>query len=307
MEKSLNIMGVETQYSSRGLVYKTSEEGVLAVPAEILDSLVGEINTLRQQLNNSLNRGDLINLNTDKVSRAYGVTNHNNNDTGEVLVPLNEFRNLISSTGTTGVSSNMILGMQKQMEKMREVQEYSNRKNSSLKKQIVELQQEKLKADNEIKELNEMVGSFSTVGVSNAFAEARTKSIETRRKSHDANAAKIIDLTVQGYSVYEIQGILADEFDVDINIVTIYRAISVKEDGDRDRVLTLYEDYISQLGDSSKEDILDWFETTRIKKLKLVSKDTFIRMFGAEALPEPDKYIVDEFYSTGNINQKSMS
>lgn len=113
-------------------------------------------------------------------------------------------------------------------------------------------------------------------------------------KKSDKTAAMIISLAVQRYDVETIQQILSDK----VKPATIYRAISVKEDKDRERILNLYAEYPNEFNGVSEKELIQWFEATRIKKLHLIKKEEFISKYGEAALPEKDKYITEDYYST---------
>lgn len=152
------------------------------------------------------------------------------------------------------------------------------------------------------KELSELKSISLNEKRSNSTMKAREKSIELRSKKSRELASFILASIVKGISVDKTRNIASSYFGKDIKIATIYRALSVREDKDRERVLNLYADFPEEFSGVSEQELIQWFETSRIKKLHLVSKEDFISKYGETALPEKDKYITTEaYYSTNDM------
>lgn len=147
------------------------------------------------------------------------------------------------------------------------------------------------------KELSELKSISLNEKRNNSTAKAREKSIELRSKKSRELASFILASIVKGTSVEETRVIASSYFGKEVKPATIYRALSVKEDKDRERILNLYAEYSEQFDGVSKQELIQWFETTRIKKLHLLSKEDFISKYGETALPERDQFITEDYYS----------
>lgn len=186
----------------------------------------------------------------------------------------------------------MLEDMQKQLNVAIPKLQEANSENKRLREEMSKLRSasievEKLQA--KVADLQKQIEELKS-SATNRMSKAR----KVKMKKSDKTAAMIISLAVQRYDVGAIQQILSDK---DIKIATIYRALSVREDVDRERVLKLYTEYPETFQGVSKEDLIKWFETNRIKKLHLISKEDFIKKYGETALPEKDKYITEDYYS----------
>lgn len=106
---------------------------------------------------------------------------------------------------------------------------------------------------------------------------------------------------MKGYSVKEIVQELNDE----VTERTVYRALSVKEDTDLQRITTILHQFkeVFDSHDVMKDDVLKWFTELRVKKLRLVTRDELIKYFGEETLnvARRDAYVQGEYYNVKNI------
>lgn len=113
-------------------------------------------------------------------------------------------------------------------------------------------------------------------------------------------AAEVICNVVRGLSVKKALKHL-EENNLCIDASTAYRAISVKADGDKERIFTIFTEF-PEVFDSyhiSEQELLTWFEKERIKKLHLLSEQEVIESFGKDALKGivPDKYAGDIYFN----------
>ena len=114
-------------------------------------------------------------------------------------------------------------------------------------------------------------------------------------------SAQALCYAVKGYSVKEIVQELNDE----VTERTVYRALSVKEDADLQRITTILHQF-REIFDShnvTEDDVLKWFTELRVRKLRLVTKAEVIRRFGEEALDisRKDTYVCGEYYDMRGI------
>ena len=179
--------------------------------------------------------------------------------------------------------------MQKQHEIVVTKLKEANSEIKRLKEELAKMRGTLQEKDNNVANLQKEIDTLKS-----SAKERMSNARQVKMKKSDQIAAMIISLAVQRYDVGAIQQILSDK---DIKIATIYRALSVREDVDRERVLKLYTEYPETFQGVSKEDLIKWFETNRIKKLHLISKEDFIKKYGETALPEKDKYITEDYYS----------
>ena len=114
-------------------------------------------------------------------------------------------------------------------------------------------------------------------------------------------SAQTLCYAVKGYSVKEIVQELNDE----VTERTVYRALSVKEDTDLQRITTILHQFkeVFDSHDVTEDDVLKWFTGLRVKKLRLVTRDELIKYFGEETLnvARRDAYVQGEYYNVKNI------
>lgn len=114
-------------------------------------------------------------------------------------------------------------------------------------------------------------------------------------------SAQTLCYAVKGYSVKEIVQELNDE----VTERTVYRALSVKEDTDLQRITTILHQFkeVFDSHDVTEDDVLKWFTGLRVKKLRLVTRDELIKYFGKETLnvARRDAYVQGEYYNVKNI------
>ena len=190
----------------------------------------------------------------------------------------------------------MLEDMQKQLDVAIPKLQEANSENKRLREEMSKLRSASIeveKLQSKVADLQKQLEELKS-SATNRMSKAR----EVKMKKSAQTAAMIISLAVQRYDVETIRQILSDK---DIKIATIYRARSVKEDKDRERILNLYAEYPNEFNGVSKEDLIKWFETNRIKKLHLISKEEFISKYGEAVLPEKDKYITEDYYSTKDM------
>ena len=114
-------------------------------------------------------------------------------------------------------------------------------------------------------------------------------------------SAQTLCYAVKGYSVKEIVQELNDE----VTERTVYRALSVKEDSDLQRITTILHQFkeVFDSHDVTEDDVLKWFTGLRVKKLRLVTRDELIKYFGEEALniAGRDAYVQGEYYDMRGV------
>lgn len=114
-------------------------------------------------------------------------------------------------------------------------------------------------------------------------------------------SAQALCYAVKGYSVKEIVQELNDE----VTERTVYRALSVKEDSDLQRITTILHQFkeVFDSHDVTEDDVLKWFTGLRVKKLRLVTRDELIKYFGEEALniAGRDAYVQGEYYDMRGV------
>lgn len=292
MEKKITIHNIDPQYAGVGCVFKTDNDKLCVIERETLNALLEKKNALHQKLSGAMYLGNNVDTGSDKVTKARVLLNNDRRDTGSVVVNKNELSSLINSSKRSGVSSNIVLTMQKKIDAMAELQKKSNTENKNLRTRIDELQTKYAKSEKD-KEICQNVQGY---GQSNSFSDARLKVNQKKKRVRDANAALIIDMAVAEYNVYEIQRTLEEQYNISVSLSTIYRALSVKKDEDKQRLMTLFDSYISEKGNCTREILVDWFEKTRIKKLKLLCQEDYIKKYGADNLPDRDWIILSDAY-----------
>lgn len=114
-------------------------------------------------------------------------------------------------------------------------------------------------------------------------------------------SAQALCYAVKGCSVKEIVQELNDE----VTERTVYRALSVKEDSDLQRITTILHQFkeVFDSHDVTEDDVLKWFTGLRVKKLRLVTRDELIKYFGEEALniAGRDAYVQGEYYDMRGV------
>lgn len=192
----------------------------------------------------------------------------------------------------------MLEDMQKQLDVAIPELQKANNNNKKLREELASKDREiyRLKSTStEVEKLQAKVADLQKqleelkASATNRMSKAR----EVKMKKSDQTASMIISLAVKRYNVETIQQILSDK----VKPATIYRAISVKEDKDRERILNLYAEYPNEFNGVSEKELIQWFEATRIKKLHLISKEEFISKYGEAVLPVRDPFITEDYYS----------
>lgn len=151
-------------------------------------------------------------------------------------------------------------------------------------------------APEEIENLRMEIASLKEKRSSNTL-KAREKALEVKGKKAKELASIIVSLAMKKYSAEEIREILYSDYSREVKPATVYRAISVREDNDRQRILDLYNSFPENFQGVFEQDIIKWFEANRIKKLHLITKEEFIKKYGEEALPTRDQSMTDEYFS----------
>lgn len=280
MEKNITIKGIEFRYTELGCIFKTDNDSLYVIEQETMDSIIEKKRQLETKLKGSLYLGNNLKVDNEYISKVSMLLNNGNSDTGAVMILKKELVDLMESSKRSGVSSNMVLSMQKRMEKMADTYQASIHENKKLKMRIDEL----LNMISMNEKEKESCQNAHDSGQSTSFLDAREKMNQKRKDAKDAKAALILDLAVSGYKANQIQSILIEQHETEVALSTIYRALSVRKAEDRQRIVTLYQAYIAGKGKCSLDDVLKWYESTRNKKLKLVSAqdEEALNSFGEE-------------------------
>ena len=120
--------------------------------------------------------------------------------------------------------------------------------------------------------------------------------------------AQIINESMKGLSIAEIQESLKVIRGEEISHMTVYRALSVKLNEDRNRIISLFSDFSDVFSHFTERDVIIWFSKKRITKLKLVSKDAIVCRYGVIALEDyvKDPYVAGDYYSVRGTNLSSI-
>lgn len=339
VKKTFTQIGIDTQYGTIGFVYSTEDEQYKIIDVDTLNTLQKQIDSLKQSQAEAYFRGNIVRFNSDKISGAVSVVTRGNVETSEVIVSKRAIEDLLQSNNAGNVNSSVIINLNNQIRSLKSQIESLKEENKSLKQNpskvaMKDMQKQldvaipKLKEANiknkklreelerkdmevyrlkntstEVEELYAKVADLqkkleaSKSSVTNRMSKAR----EVKMKKSDQTASLIIGLAVQRYDVGTIQQILSTKYNKDVKLATIYRAMSVREDNDRQRISNLYAKFPEAFQGVTKEEVIRWFETNRIKKLHLVSKEDFIKKYGEAALPARDPFITEDYYSEKNM------
>ena len=321
---------LDPNYSSIGVVFKTDSEEYKIVETKALDSLQSQIQELKSYITGSFHRGSITKLNNSNIDGVLSVVTYDKRPTDEVIVKKSVLEGAFQGVNSGSVNNNMILNFSNQIASLKKEVDKLKSENQSLKadapkisnKEIdrladlckelnskldksshhaYELQLALNNKEKEIKDLNEKLSSQESAP---AVSNLQEKAQEARRKKSDELAALILGFAIQGYSATEIKDILESSYNKVVALSTIYSAISVKEDTDRQRIKDLYVKYTHLFNRVTEKDLIRWFDNARVRKMKLIPKSMFQAMFFGTELPERDKYVTDEYYSVQNMNMR---
>lgn len=173
--------------------------------------------------------------------------------------------------------------------------------------------------DQKIQKLNEEIGRLSLNSNKIQALESQISSLESQiavltekrgwRKAADQKIleskesyANAVCLAVLGKSVNEIREELC------INQRIVYRAISVREDTDLNRIKELYQLFPETFGSYGIDlnQLIDWFSGLRIKRLKLLNREEIVKRYGMDCLAgvTPDPYVKGEFYRLDKVKDR---
>lgn len=125
----------------------------------------------------------------------------------------------------------------------------------------------------------------------------RQKAVEANKRKGMNTGALILAYHFDNLDIEGIIEVMRDYNCINVGRTLIYNTLSVRKDEDRERILNLYKGFPDYFSNVSEEELIAWFEKTRIKKLHLITRDEFIERFGEDKLPDPDKYVSGEYYS----------
>lgn len=185
-----------------------------------------------------------------------------------------------------------------------EAEKILSAENQSLKDEITDLKNQLSvanKREQEIGELNRTIEDLQErLSILTKGCNWKTAVHQNVLKSMGVSAQALC-YAVKGYSVKEIVQELNDE----VTERTVYRALSVKEDTDLQRITTILHQFkeVFDSHDVTEDDVLKWFTGLRVKKLRLVTRDELIKYFGEETLnvARRDAYVQGEYYNVKNI------
>ena len=183
------------------------------------------------------------------------------------------------------------------------------KENNVQKEQIEALEVERAEIYAEIAKYKAMANEFARLKQEYRELAEQMKSQGTvgfRKELIDSLSAKILVRCIEGYDVNDVVDYIKAECKKVIPPAKVYRTISVKEDNDLARMLTIYQENTELFGGFTEADIKKWFIQKRIRKLKLMDETTLRFEYGAEivnaVLPtvQPDK-IVTGFYASDDF------
>ncbi|MCI9176849.1 MAG: hypothetical protein HFH49_18390 [Lachnospiraceae bacterium] len=185
-----------------------------------------------------------------------------------------------------------------------EAEKILSAENQSLKDEITDLKNQLSVANQKVQEterlkavIRELDERLSTLAKGRNWKKAVHQNIA---KSMGVSAQALC-YAVKGCSVKEIVQELNDE----VTERTVYRALSVKEDTDLQRITTILHQFkeVFDSHDVTEDDVLKWFTGLRVKKLRLVTRAEVIRHFGEEALniAGRDAYVQGEYYDMRGV------
>lgn len=191
-----------------------------------------------------------------------------------------------------------------------EAEKILSAENKSLKDEITDLKNQLSVANQKVQEterlktvIRELEERLSTLAKGRNWKEAVNQNIA---KSMGVSAQALC-YAVKGCSVKEIVQELNDE----VTERTVYRALSVKEDTDLQRITTILHQFkeVFDSHDVTEDDVLKWFTGLRVKKLRLVTRDELIKYFGEEALniAGRDAYVQGEYYDMRGVREQDCT
>lgn len=145
--------------------------------------------------------------------------------------------------------------------------------NQNLKDEITDLKNQLSVANQKVQEteslkavIRDLEERMSILTKGNNWREAVNQNIAKSMRV----SAQALCYAVKGYSVKEIVQELNDE----VTERTVYRALSVKEDTDLQRITTILHQFkeVFDSHDVTEDDVLKWFHALRTKKLGYVTK-----------------------------------
>lgn len=154
-----------------------------------------------------------------------------------------------------------------------QVKEILIEENQNLKDEIIDLKNQLSvanKREQEIGELNRTIEDLQErLSILTKGCNWKTAVHQNVLKSMGVSAQALC-YAVKGYSVKEIVQELNDE----VTERTVYRALSVKEDTDLQRITTILHQFkeVFDSHDVTEDDVLKWFHALRTKKLGYVTK-----------------------------------
>ncbi len=125
-------------------------------------------------------------------------------------------------------------------------------------------------------------------------------------KSYKTMALAICN-KIKGFCVSDIVMHLRKQ-SVCVDTATVYRALSVKGDNDKERMVSVYTTYpeIFEEYGISKEELIHWFDSQRINKLHLISQEDLdndlvdkLKEYGIQ----PDRYVKGSYFKKQDVEQ----
>ena len=164
--------------------------------------------------------------------------------------------------------------------------------NQKLKEEIAVLKKQLSDADRKEQVIEDLEEKLSILTKGRNWRAAVNQNIA---KSMGVSAQALC-YAVKGYSVKEIVEELNDE----VTERTVYRALSVKNDTDLQRITTIFHQFkeVFESHNVTEDDVLEWFTKMRIRKLRLVAREDVIQCFGEKVLDRvrKDTYVQGEYY-----------
>lgn len=203
-----------------------------------------------------------------------------------------------------GIDDIQALGVQMVQENSQNRIKQLEKENADLKQQLSvvrEKEQEIEQLRHTIRDLEEKL-SLVTNG------QNWKKATDQRVLDSHMIAAEALCYSVKGCSVNEIVSNLWNNGGIDVTARTVYRALSVKEDTDLERVKTILHQFpeIFARHAVSEDEVLQWFSTLRAKKLGFIDEQKAMEQYGIAILVglQSDKFTVGKYYSMADIEKR---
>lgn len=310
-----------------GEMYETDNISYILVERDSLDALIGEnLENKARVAAGMLEIDSPLQIDGNQIEKAFTVKG----DKKSIVYSKASLEALLKEVSSLRRANDALMRATSNKKQIT-VRDSSSKEVEDLKKQIEELKSksddslvqeiERLKRENEnlrlaqnsewgtseeLTKLRAIVNAYEERRANNrkaregSLSKARQKGLEVRQHKSREQTARILVLTLKGYSVREVISVMYEDYSAEVKQGNIYRLLSVKEDTDRERILSIYDDFKDLFKDITKEELISWFNSERINKLHLISKEQLIRRIGIDEFNAkcliPDEYVDGEYY-----------